>query len=104
MTQLDCSVKSCLHNADNRCCKNGIIVDGQNAQKKHETCCGSFDENKDGSFKNLFKTPENKLEVDCEAVNCVYNDSRHCVAEHIGIAGDGATEAEQTECASFKAR
>lgn len=104
MTRLDCSVKNCLHNAENRCCKQAIIVDGSDAKESHETCCGSFDENMEGSFKNLFKTPENKLEVDCEALKCVYNEDRHCVAEHIGIAGDGASEASQTECASFKAR
>ena len=57
-----------------------------------------------GAFTNLFKTPEKNLEVGCEAVNCVYNEQRHCQAEHIGIAGDGAVEASQTECSSFRAR
>lgn len=104
MTILDCNVTSCLHNADNCCCKQAIIVDGSSAKTPYETCCGSFDENKDGAFHNLFKTPESKLEVDCEAVKCVYNEDRHCVAEHIGIAGDGASEASHTECASFKTR
>ncbi|WP_077610596.1 DUF1540 domain-containing protein [Clostridium sp. Marseille-P2415] len=104
MTKLDCNVTSCLHNSDNYCCKAAIIVEGPQAKDSYETCCGSFDENKDGSFHNLFKTPENRLEVDCEAVNCVYNEERHCSAEHIGIAGDGAREAEHTECATFKNR
>lgn len=104
MTKLDCNVTSCLHNAEHRCCKHAIIVDGSEAKEKQDTCCGSFDENRDGAFHNLFKTPENKLEVDCEALKCVYNENRHCVADHIGIAGDGATEATQTECATFKAK
>jgi len=103
MTTLDCNVTNCLHNSDNRCCKQTIIVDGREANDAHETCCGSFDENKDGAFVNIFKTPEHRLEVDCEALKCVYNENRHCVAEHIGIAGDGAAKAEHTECASFKA-
>lgn len=104
MTRLDCSVKSCLHNSDSCCCKGAIVVEGNCACDKCDTCCGSFDENKDGSFHNLFKTPESKLEVDCEAVKCIYNEDRHCSAEHIGIAGNGANEAGQTECTSFKAR
>ena len=87
MTKLDCNVTSCMHNADNCCCKSEIIVDGHQAKDCCETCCGSFDENKG-----------------CEAVNCVYNEQRHCQAEHIGIAGDGAVEASQTECSSFRAR
>lgn len=104
MTNLQCSVKSCLHNSDNRCCKQAIIVDGSSAKQAHETCCGSFDQNKDGAFQNLFKTPETRLEVDCEAVNCVYNEDRRCKASQIGISGDGASQATQTECATFKMR
>lgn len=104
MTKLECSVKNCLHNSDNCCCKQAIIVDGHEAREKEETCCGSFDENKEGSFMNVFKTPETKLEVDCEAVKCIYNENRHCVAERIGISGDGAKKAEQTLCKTFSAR
>jgi len=104
MTNLECSVKNCIHNSDNRCCKQAIIVDGSNAKETYETCCGSFDQNKAGMFKNLFRTPETRLEIDCEAVNCVYNEDRRCKAEKIGITGDGASEATQTECATFKMR
>ncbi len=104
MTRLDCNVTNCLHNAENCCCKATIIVEGEQAKETCDTCCGSFDENKDGAYHNLFKTPENRLEVDCEAVKCVYNEGRHCSADHIGIAGDGASEASHTECASFRER
>ena len=104
MTRLDCNVTNCLHNAENCCCKAAIIVEGEQAKDTCDTCCGSFDENKDGAYRNLFKTPENRLEVDCDAVNCVYNEGRHCSADHIGIAGDGAREASHTECASFRER
>lgn len=104
MTRLDCNVTNCLHNAENCCCKAAIIVEGEQAKDTCDTCCGSFDENKDGAYHNLFKTPENRLEVDCEAVKCVYNEGRHCSAGHIGIAGDGASEANHTECASFRER
>ena len=104
MTRLDCNVTNYLHNAENCCCKAAIIVEGEQAKDTCDTCCGSFDENKDGAYRNLFKTPENRLEVDCEAVNCVYNEGRHCSADHIGIAGDGAREASHTECASFRER
>ncbi|MFT4106918.1 MAG: DUF1540 domain-containing protein [Lacrimispora sp.] len=104
MTKLDCNVTSCIHNSDNCCCKSAIIVEGNQAKDSYDTFCGSFDENKDGSFRNVFKTPESRLEVDCEASNCVYNEDRHCSASHIGIAGDGAREAGHTECSTFKTR
>lgn len=104
MTKLECSVANCLHNSDNHCCKHSIIVDGHDAKEKDQTCCGSFDVNQEGAFKNVFKSPENSLEVDCEAVQCVYNKNHHCAADHIGIAGDGAKKSEQTLCATFKMR
>ena len=104
MTRLDCNVTNCLHNAENCCCKAAIIVEGEQAKDTCDTCCGSFDENKDGAYRNLFKTPENRLEVDCEAVNCKHNEDHRCTAGHVGITGDGASEAEQTECATFEMR
>ena len=104
MTKLDCTVTNCLHNADNCCCKQAIIVDGHGAKEREGTCCGSFDENKEGAFKNIFKTPESRLEVDCEAVNCIYNEGCHCQAEHIDVCGDGASRAEHTQCATFTVR
>ncbi len=104
MTKLDCNVTGCVHNAENCCCKNTIVVEGNSAREKYDTCCGSYDEKKGNMFRNLFKTPENRLEVECEATNCVYNKERRCSAEHIGIVGGNATEAVQTECASFRAR
>lgn len=104
MTRLDCNVTNCLHNSENCCCKAAIIVEGQKAEETCDTCCGSFDENKDNAYHNVFKTPENRLKVDCEAVTCVYNEGRHCNAQHIGIAGDGAREAEHTECVTFQAK
>lgn len=104
MTKLECSVKNCVHNSDSCCCKNAIMVDGPQAVIPEETCCASFDENKGGVFTNLFKTPESRLDISCEAVKCVYNEDHRCVAERIGISGEGAKDCTQTRCNSFKSR
>ena len=105
MTKLECSVKNCLHNADNCCCKAAIAVDGNKAKTAEQTCCASFDENKGGGkFTNLFKTPETRLEIACDAVKCVYNEEHRCSAERIDISGDGACECTETRCSTFKAR
>lgn len=101
MTKLECNVTSCLHNADNHCCRRAIVIDGQEAREKEQTCCGSFDENRDSSFRNVFKTPENSVEISCEAVNCIYNENHRCEAKGIGVIGDGANRAEDTLCATF---
>ena len=88
MTKLECSVKNCVHNADNCCCKAAIAVDG----------------NKGARFTNLFKTPETRLEIACDAVKCVYNEEHRCSAERIDISGDGACDCAETKCNTFKAR
>ena len=100
MTKLDCSVTGCMHNAENCCCKNTILVEGKTAQDKCDTCCGSFDEKKGGTFRNLFKTPESRLEVECEATNCVYNTERGTHRNHRrqcdGFYADGMFEFPET--------
>lgn len=102
MTRLECSVKDCVHNSDNCCCKGAILVDGPKAREAEGTCCASFDENTGGMFTNLFKTPETSLEVACDAVKCMYNDENRCIASKIDISGNGACGCESTRCGTFK--
>ena len=104
MTRLECTVSSCVHNEEKCCCKSGILVEGAEAKNNGDTCCGSFEENKGSIFKNLFKTPESRLQVECDVMTCLYNDDHMCRAERITIAGDGARAVAQTECASFRER
>lgn len=102
MTKLKCSVQNCLHNSEECCCKSAIIVDGSNAEKKDNTCCGSFDEKRGDSFRNSYESPNTSLRVECEATNCVYNKDRLCSADKIDISGIRASNAEATECATFR--
>jgi len=44
------------------------------------------------------------LQVDCDVLNCLYNDDHQCRAERISILGDGARAVGQTECGSFRER
>ena len=104
MTKLECNVTDCVHNADRCCCKSSILVDGHKASAAEDTCCASFDESKGGVFTNLFKTPETRLEVSCDAEKCMYNEDRRCVADKISINGDGAVQCGETRCSTFKAR
>ena len=61
MTKLNVQWKTVCNNADQCCCRGSILVDGHGARDAEGTCCASFEENKGGSFKNLFKTPETRL-------------------------------------------
>lgn len=102
MTKLDCSVETCLHNADHYCCKGTIVVDGNSAETTENTSCGSFDERTNDSFRNSFESPSRSIEVECEATMCEFNEDYYCVADHIGIAGSKAHYSEDTECSSFR--
>ena len=104
MTRLDCTVTTCIHNAEKCCCKREISVEGMNARNSMETSCGSFEENRGNMFKNIFKAPESRLQIECDATTCLYNDDHQCRAEKITINGDGARAAGQTECSSFRER
>lgn len=104
MPRLDCSVKTCYYNKESRCCREGIHVEGADAQVARSTECGSFRARKMDQTDNSCgcpSSPEQCLEVKCDAVRCIYNANCVCSAEHIGIAGNGADHAKDTECASF---
>lgn len=102
MTKLVCSVDTCVHNSDHYCCKGKIQVDGERAEMPASTCCASFNEKKDNCARNSYETPDEVLEVSCDAVKCIYNKNMKCSASKIGIAGSGAKKMEQTECATFR--
>ncbi|MDD6212162.1 MAG: DUF1540 domain-containing protein [Clostridiales bacterium] len=104
MPILDCSVATCVHNEENRCCLNSILVDGQNAEKEEETKCSSFAHRTEGCCNRCGEDPKVKLVVDCKAVDCIYNKDRLCSASHIDISGRQAKNSEETLCASFTAK
>ena len=101
MAELGCSVKNCVYNKDEYCCKGDIMVGGRKANREDETCCESFkDRNKD-TFTNSAEKPYKNISIDCEAENCKYNHSLRCVAEHVDIRGNGANGSKDTLCATF---
>lgn len=102
MPALRCDVTNCLHNDDNYCCKRTILVDGANAGTSESTCCASFDERPASGSMNSYETKNLALSVECKAVHCRFNEAQKCKAKHITISGNGASDAEGTNCASFE--
>ena len=104
MTELKCTAKHCIHNADSYCCKGEILVEGSDAIIQEETFCDSFDERRNGAYCNVEEHPSRQLEVHCDAISCIYNQDRFCHAARIEIQGPSARTNERTECASFHRR
>lgn len=101
MIQLSCSVKNCVYNDSNMCCKENIQVAGSTARKSNETCCESFVERGEGRYTNQTMSPERDTNVLCHACHCKYNDNDKCHAKSIQIAGTAACCPGETECSTF---
>ena len=49
MTNLDCTVVTCVYNKDRCCCKENIKVEGSDARHNRDTFCTSFRERGDAA-------------------------------------------------------
>ncbi len=102
MPLLVCSAQRCVYNDGMYCSKGDILVGGEEAHTSSETSCISFRERTAEGAKNTMGTPSQRIDVDCEAYECVYNKERKCDAEKVGITGASAKHSEQTECSTFR--
>lgn len=101
MPVLDCSVRTCSYNAEDKCSLDSIKVEGSNAEISESTSCASFKKRSGDSYSSSQRSPQNALDIDCKAQKCTFNESMKCQAEHIGIAGGSAKTVHETECSSF---
>lgn len=103
MPILECSVKTCYHNADNKCCLDSIKIEGASANTTNGTLCSSFKLRKEDSFTNRCDcNPKDTSDIECAAVKCTYNCDCRCHADAISVAGNGACVCGETECSTFK--
>lgn len=124
MPELKCTVQTCMHNQNYYCTLDKIQVGGNSAQRAEETSCDSFQE-RGGAQTNSFGGSYSNFQsnsysgaagmgmgnstgsasacscVDCQAVQCKYNDNCHCNAGKISVEGGNACQSSQTECATF---
>ena len=104
MTNLGCTVKTCVHNSDSLCCLKEIEVSGKGALNADMTCCSSFVKEKGSLSNSLQGTPEKQTGIKCSVDNCAYNHHCYCTADSVDISGAKAMTSGQTECATFKQR
>ena len=92
MTILKCSAMTCVYNKEQLCSKGDIDVTGENATSANETSCGSFRERTGSSMKDSYTDGCgcDKIQIDCKAHNCTYNDSCKCTASSIQVDGSNA--------------
>ena len=103
MAELKCGVENCTYNKEHYCSKGDIMVGGKHADTTEGTCCESFVQRREGhdAYTSSLAHPSKIISIDCEAVKCVYNNNYKCVADHVDIAGGGASDSKGTECTTF---
>lgn len=110
MPKLNCSVETCIYNQDEYCIRNRIHIQGKSAKKDWETQCGSFKLKQDEN-KNIYNTEfarfgaiNEHLSIDCDSVNCIYNENLLCSKGNVKIDGKEALQRYDTECKSFNCK
>ena len=102
MPELKCTVQTCVHNKQFLCDLDMIEVGGSDAKTARETCCDSFQERKGDTYANIAEgTASDLTQIDCKAVECMYNQDCKCHAGKISVEGSNACQCEGTECATF---
>ncbi len=107
MNRLECQVTTCQHYCDNRCCLDGILVEGPAARESSQTCCDSYEERHQSGGENTSacgRNPSVDSAIECKAKHCVYNDDCKCHAECVCVGctcGDPESKSG-TECCTFR--
>ncbi|HIY00316.1 MAG TPA: DUF1540 domain-containing protein [Candidatus Blautia faecipullorum] len=103
MTVLNCSAITCIYNKDQLCSRGSIEVSGSTARCSDETCCESFREQGSDSVTNSSQDHCGceKIQIDCKAKECTYNEHCKCTAAAIDIAGHNACTCQDTKCSTF---
>ena len=105
MTILECGVKTCTHNAENKCCLDKIKIEGKSACSNDGTLCSDFRLSREGVISNKIESiPSDTSKVNCEAEHCVYNEENMCCAKKIDVCGKKACVNGETECGTFKCK
>lgn len=107
MTILKCSATKCMYNENELCSRGDIEITGENARHADETNCGSFrDRSSSGSMMNseAQHCGCEKINIDCKAHECTYNDNCKCTASAINVSGCSASECNETKCDTFSCK
>lgn len=102
MAELKCGVETCCYNQNHNCSRGDIMVGGKHATRCDDTCCESFSDHKNETYRNALEHPSRTIGIDCEADHCKYNNNYRCVAAYVEIKGNNACSCGETKCETFK--
>ena len=105
MTNLECTAQQCVNNHSRLCALKEIHVNGRDACRCQDTCCGSFMA-ENAAYSNVRDTRDAApgTHIGCQVKQCVYNLDGVCDAEEVLIDGSYARRPDGTRCDTFVAR
>ena len=103
MTILHCSATKCIYNDNKLCSRGDIEITGDNAHRADETSCGSFRDRTTAAMQNsgAEHCGCEKINIDCKAQECTYNNKCKCTASSINVAGCSTDGCNETKCSTF---
>lgn len=101
MAYLKCDVRNCSYNKERYCTLTAIRVGRFEATNCIETCCESFAED-EYTASNCAKEEQEQVDIECHAVECVFNNNRVCHAIEVEVGGVATIcDTEDTQCNTF---
>ena len=113
MPKIKCEVNQCKYNNKNSCLKHSIDIDGIDSRCKNDTACSSFVyqslEDHNYEFARIEKPLEQKTEVFCDVIKCVFERGQKCYADRIVIKNSPNHNAQltnniHTHCYTFESK
>ena len=103
MTILNCSATKCIYNDNKLCSRGDIEITGDNAHRADETSCGSFRDRTTAAMQNsgAEHCGCEKINIDCKAQECTYNNKCNCTASAIDVTGCSTDGCNETKCSTF---
>ena len=103
MTILNCSATKCIYNDNKLWSRGDIEITGDNAHRADETSCGSFRDRTTAAMQNsgAEHCGCEKINIDCKAQECTYNNKCNCTASSINVAGCSTDGCNETKCSTF---
>lgn len=103
MASIQCSIKNCSYNANNKCTLKTVKIGGISSLHECQTCCGSFlNNNCYSNLSNYTGSDCHDHEILCSVGTCAHNCSEKCTKDMIEITGlPDASIYTETLCYSF---
>ena len=99
MTILKCSATKCMYNENELCSRGDIEITGAGARNADERSASGAAMNSEAHHCGC-----EKINIDCKAQECTYNEHCKCTASAIDVSGCSTEGCNETKCSTFSCK